>query len=338
MADALAPLRHWEVAIWILVVAALTFGNHLSPAFLTADNLGNLAANLSEIALMALTSTMVIIAGEIDLSIASALGMCSCLLGLLWSYGVPMPLCVLAAVAAGALAGAGNGLLVTWLGLPSLAVTIGTLALDRGLAFALLGDSAVADFPTFYTNLGFGAVPGTTIPNPMVLFAVLAVLTIVVLHATPFGRALYAIGANPVAARFSGLPVARYKFLLFVLSGAMSGLAAIVYTFRFSSARGDNALGFELPVIAAVLLGGVSIFGGKGSVIGVIAAIFLVGVLQNALALVDVSNDILTVVTGLALIASVLGPNLAARAEGRLHRYRRAAAAGEEQPERENGR
>ncbi len=335
MAEMLAPLRRWEVVIWLLVLLALFLGSFLSPAFLTADNLGNLAANLSEIALMALTSTMVIVAGEIDLSVASALGMCSCLLGLLWSLHVPIALAMLAALIAGALAGAFNGVLVTWLGLPSLAVTIGTLALYRGLAFGLLGDKAVADFPTFFTNLGFGTVMGTALPNPMVLFFLLAVLTILVLHATPFGRALYAIGANPVAATFAGLPVLRHKFLLFVLSGAMSGLAGIVYTARFSSARGDNAEGFVLPVVAAVLLGGISIFGGKGSVIGVIAAVFLIGILQNALALIDVSNDILTIVTGSLLIASVLGPNLAAAVESRLER--RALPGGRRrQPRREN--
>ena len=335
MAEGLRALRRWEVVIWVLVLLALLLGSLLSSAFLTPDNLGNLAANLSEIALMALTSTMVIVAGEIDLSVASTLGMCSCLLGLLWSLHVPIALAMLAALAGGALAGAFNGAMVTWLGLPSLAVTIGTLALYRGLAFGLLGDKAVADFPSFFTNLGFGTVMGTALPNPMVLFFLLAMLTILVLHATPFGRALYAIGANPVAATFAGLPVLRYKFLLFVLSGAMSGLAGIVYTARFSSARGDNAEGFVLPVVAAVLLGGISIFGGKGSVIGAIAAVFLIGILQNALALIDVSNDILTIVTGTLLIASVLGPNLAAAVESRLER--RALLGGRPQrPRREN--
>lgn len=334
MAEGLRALARWEVVIWLLVGLALFLGSLLSTAFLTPDNLGNLAANLSEIALMALTSTMVIVTGEIDLSVASALGMCSCLLGLLWSLHVPIALCMLAALVAGALAGAFNGVLVTWLGLPSLAVTIGTLALYRGLAFGLLGDKAVADFPAFFTNLGFGTVPGTALPNPMVLFFALAVLTILVLHATPFGRGLYAIGANPTAATFAGLPVLWHKFLLFVLSGAMSGLAGIVYTARFSSARGDNAEGFVLPVVAAVLLGGISIFGGKGSVIGVIAAVFLIGILDNALALIDVSNDILTIVTGSLLIASVLGPNLAAAAESRLARH--GARGEQQQPRREN--
>ncbi|MGC8469632.1 MAG: ABC transporter permease, partial [Acetobacteraceae bacterium] len=165
MAERLRLLLRWDVAIWFLVGAALALGATLSPAFLTPDNLSNLAANLSEIALMSLPMTLLIVAAEIDLSVASVLGMSSCLLGLLWSLHLPMPLCIAAALAAGALAGLFNGILVTVLGLPSLAVTIGTLALFRGLAYALLGDRAVADFPPLYTNLAFGNLPGTAIPN-----------------------------------------------------------------------------------------------------------------------------------------------------------------------------
>ncbi|PYE48993.1 ABC transporter permease [Deinococcus yavapaiensis] len=316
-------LLGWEAAILGLVVVALLIGSRLHEAFLTGPNLSNLSSNLVEIALIALTMTLVVVAAEIDLSVASTVGMCSALLGVLWAAHAPMPLALLATLALGALAGLFNGLLVTRLGLPSLAVTIGTLALYRGLAYALLGDRAVADFPPFWTNLGFGLVPGTQIPIPIVAFAVLAVITAVVLHATPFGRSLYAIGANELAARFAGLRVERTKLLLFVLSGLMSAFAAVVYTFRFSSARADNAVGLELAVIAAVLLGGVSIFGGRGSVIGVIGAVFLIGIIQNALTLADVPNEILTIVTGLLLILSVLGPNLAARV--RTSRERRVA-------------
>ncbi len=306
-------LLGWEATITLLVVLALLAGALLSPDFLTSSNLSFLTANFSEVALMALTMTLLVVVAEIDLSVASILGLCSSLLGVLWSAHVPMLLALLLVFVAGGLAGLFNGLLVTRLGLPSLAVTIGTLALYRGLAYALLGDRAVADFPAAYTNLGFGSVPGTQIPIPIALFLVLAVVVAVVLHATSFGRSLYAIGANEVAARFAGLRVERVKLTLFVLSGLMSALAGIVYTFRFSSARADNASGFELGVIAAVLLGGVSIFGGRGSVVGAVAAVFLIGVINGALTIVDVPNEVLTVVTGLLLIGSVLVPNLLAR-------------------------
>jgi rhamnose transport system permease protein len=214
--------------------------------------------------------------------------------------------------------------LVTRLGLPSLAVTIGTLALYRGLAFVILGDQAVADFPASYTKYGTTPIPGTSIPYPIALFAVLAVVFGVVLHATPFGRSVFAIGASQEAAFFSGIRVRRAKFLLYVTSGAMSALAGVVFTLRFASARADNGAGLELAVVAAVLLGGVSIFGGKGTLGGVVAAVFLLGGIRSALILNDVSNDILNVVTGLLLIGSVIAPNLSA-AIGRTAGRRRAA-------------
>ncbi|WP_295817795.1 ABC transporter permease [uncultured Deinococcus sp.] len=319
---ALKTLPGWETTLAVLVIVALLGGGLLSPDFLTAQNISFLTANFSEILLMALTMTLLVIVAEIDLSVASILGLCSAVLGVLFAAGVPMPLAIVAALVTGGLAGLLNGVLVTRLGLPSLAVTIGTLALFRGLAYVLLGDRAIAEFPAAYTNFGFGTVPGTLIPIPIALGVVLAIVTAVILHATPFGRSLYAIGANEVAARFSGLRVERTKLLLFVLSGLMSALAGIVYTFRFASARGDNATGFELGVIAAVLLGGISIFGGRGSVVGAVLAVFLIGLINGALTIVDVSNEILTIVTGLLLIGSVLVPNLVARFQAARQRRR----------------
>lgn len=320
--NVLKTLSGWETTLAVLVIVALLGGGLLSPDFLTAQNISFLTANFSEILLMALTMTLLVIVAEIDLSVASILGLCSAVLGVLFAAGVPMGLAILAAFVTGGLAGLLNGVLVTRLGLPSLAVTIGTLALFRGLAYVLLGDRAIAEFPAAYTNFGFGTLPGTLIPIPIALGVVLAILTAVILHATPFGRSLYAIGANEVAARFSGLRVERTKLLLFVMSGLMSALAAVVYTFRFASARGDNATGFELGVIAAVLLGGVSIFGGRGSVVGAVLAVFLIGLINGALTIVDVSNEILTIVTGLLLIGSVLVPNLLARFQAARQRRR----------------
>ena len=316
-------LLRWETALVVLLVAVGLVGEATSPGFLTGRNLFYLGLDVGEIALMALPLTMIIVAGEIDLSIASILGLASALLGWLWDAGWPLELIFPTVLVAGALAGAVNGVLVTRLGLPSLAVTIGTLALYRGLAFVILGDQAVADFPASYTRYGTTPIPGTSIPYPIALFAVLAVVFGVVLHATPFGRSVFAIGANQEAAFFSGIRVRRAKFLLYVASGAMSALAGIVFTLRFASARADNGAGLELAVVAAVLLGGVSIFGGKGTLGGVVAAVFLLGGIRSALILNDVSNDILNVVTGLLLIGSVIAPNLSA-ALGRAAGRRRA--------------
>ncbi|MGF6381683.1 ABC transporter permease [Paraburkholderia atlantica] len=306
------PLQ-WEVLLVIVLVVSLVLGRWLSPVFLTGANLSNVFADLTEIALMALPMTLIIVAAEIDLSVASVLGASSALMGVLWHMGLPMPVGIVLVLIAGALAGLLNGLVIVKLNLPSLAVTIGTLALFRGLAYVLLGDQAVADFPAAYTAFGMNTLGPTFIPLPFVIVIVAAVLFTVLLQATAFGRSLYAIGANPTAAAFSGIEVAKIRLRLFVLSGLVSALAGIVYTLRFTSARGDNGEGFELSVIAAVLFGGVSIFGGRGSMVGVLLSLLIIGVLKNALTLDDVSSETLTIVTGVLLLASVLIPNLVAR-------------------------
>ncbi|SEA93692.1 ABC transporter permease [Paraburkholderia sartisoli] len=306
------PLQ-WEALLVVVLILALILGRVLSPVFLSAGNLGNVLADLTEIALMALPMTLIIVAAEIDLSVASVLGASSALMGVLWHMGLPMPVVIVLVLVFGALAGLLNGLVVVKLNLPSLAVTIGTLALFRGLAYVLLGDQAVADFPAGYTAFGMDTLWSSFIPLPFIIVIVCAVVFTVVLQATAFGRSLYAIGANSTAASFSGIDVARIRLRLFVTSGVLSALAGIVYTLRFTSARGDNGEGFELSVIAAVLFGGVSIFGGRGSMYGVLLSLLIVGVLKNALTLDDVSSETLTIVTGVLLLASVLIPNLVAR-------------------------
>jgi rhamnose transport system permease protein len=308
-----ARLLRWESLTVLLLVVAIVYGASSSSKFLTGGNFNALTSDVVEIALIALPLTFVIIAAEIDLSVASVLGLASALLGALWNANWPMEAIIPVVLLAGAVAGAINGLLVTRLGLPSLAVTIGTLTLYRGLAFVILGDQAVADFPQTYTDWGFGTFAGTQIPNPIVVFAVLALIFGFVLHRTAFGRSVYAIGANEEAAFFSGLRVKRVKLLLFTITGLVAALAGLIYTFRFASARADNGTGLELSVVAAVLLGGVSIFGGRGTMFGVVCAVFLLGTIRNALTLNDVSSEILTIVTGSLLLISVLGPSFATR-------------------------
>jgi len=220
---------------------------------------------------------------------------------------------------------------VTRLGLPSLAVTIGTLALFRGLAFVVIGDESVTDFPTDYTDLAFGNFAGTFVPNTIVLFAILAVAFAVLLHATPFGRSIFAIGANEEAAYFSGLRVKRVKLILFTLSGLVAGLAGIVITLRNSTAAANVGQGFELTAITAVLLGGVSIFGGRGTIAGVVLALLLLGGIQKALLLSEsISSYWIQITTGVLLVGSVLGPNVARRVSEA--RRRRASHHPEEGP------
>ena len=316
----------WEAMLAVILVGSLLLGRLLSSFFLSGGNLSNVLLDITEISLMALPMTFIIVTGEIDLSVASVLGASSALMGVLWHAGLPMPAAIALVIAGGALAGFANGWIIVRLELPSLAVTIGTLALFRGLAYVLLGDRAVADFPASYTAFGMNTLGSTFVPLPFTIVIACAVLFGVALHATPFGRSLYAIGANASAARFSGIDDRRIKLWLFVLSGVMSAIAGIVFTLRFTSARGDNGEGFELAVIAAVLFGGVSIFGGRGSLYGVLLSLLIVGVPRNALTLVDVSSETLTIVTGALLLSSVLIPNLVALWRARKDRLRAVAS------------
>lgn len=285
----------------VIVIALAVVPNFASP--LTATYL---LRDVAPILFIALPMTLVIVTEEIDLSVASIVGLTSATVGLLSQAGWAFPLVMLAALIVGAVCGALNGFLVTVVGLPSLAVTIGTLALYRGIAVGLLGTEAVTDFPDFWTGLAKANIPGTPIPAIMIPFAILAVVFAVLLHFTPFGRGLFAIGLSKDAAAFSGVNVARSKFAAFILSGTVSGFAGLYFTLLYSNARGDNANGLELQVIAAVLLGGVSIFGGRGALHGVIAGVLLIGVIGSALRLAGVTADIITVITGILLIVSVV--------------------------------
>ena len=280
------------------------------------------------IALIALPLTLIVITGEIDLSVASMLGLTCTVMGQLWVSGVTsLPILIGLCLLLGAVLGAVNGTFITAFGLPSLAVTIGTLALYRGLGYVVLGDRAVADYPTDWTRSAIAPIPGTTIPWMILVVAALAIIFCVVLYATPIGRGLYAMGNNADAATFAGVRVNRTKFWLYVVCGAVSALAGVFWTLRFASARADNGAGLELAVVAAVLLGGVSIFGGRGGLIGALAAVVLLGVLRNALQLAYVPANTLTVVTGALLILSVVGPNVAAMVRQRWRRRRSTTLA-----------
>jgi rhamnose transport system permease protein len=314
-------LVRWDVIVTALLIVVFAGGALGTSDFATGDNLSFALGDLGEIALIALPMTLLVVAAEVDLSVASVLGLCSALFGALWDAGWAIETIIPLLILIGALGGLVNGLLVTRLGLPSLAVTIGTMTLYRGLAYVVLGTKAVAQFPQTYADMAVKTVPGTPIPYPFALFVVLAIVTAIVLHATGLGRALFAIGAQEEAAFFAGIRVKRIKLLLFVVSGVVAAFAGAVYTLRYGSARADNGIGLELAVIAAVLLGGVDFDGGRGTLGGVVAGVLLIGLLRNLLMLRDVATEIQSIVTGLLLIVSVLTPRIAARVrEARRHR------------------
>lgn len=314
-----AALR-WETLLAALLLAVIVTGILTSDVFFEGSNLTVILGVAMEKAIMALPMTLIIIAGEIDLSVASILGLASAVLGKTWEAGLPLWLCIAITLLVGAAAGLLNGLCVTRLGLPSLVVTLGTLSLYRGLAYVILGDSAVSDYPSNFTEFGFGTISGTRLPWTTLIFVPLLAIFAFVLHRAWIGRQIYAIGANKEAARFSAVRVARVKLWLYVVSGVVASLAGIMFTARVSSSRADNAVGFELDVIAAVLLGGVSIFGGRGTLFGVALSLAVVATLRNVLNLNSSNAEIQSIAIGSLLILSVLLPNITRR----LAAFRRA--------------
>lgn len=307
-----AAMTSWDFALLVILAVVLAAATSRVEDFAQTITLTFLLLDVVPVALMATGLTLVIITGEIDLSVASTLGLTSAVLGQLWYSGYTLELALVLCVVLGALLGALNGLFVAGLGLPSLAVTIGTLALYRGLAYVILGDRAVADFPFDWTTRAVDTIGNTGVPTAVVPVIGLAILFGITLHATPIGRGLFAIGNNDATARFSGISVGWMKFWTFVASGVMSSLAGIFWTFRYASARADNGYGLELAVVAAVLLGGVSIFGGRGDLLGVLTAVVLIATLQRTLQLARYSDEVLNLVTGSLLILSVVVPNVIA--------------------------
>ncbi|HVQ89659.1 MAG TPA: ABC transporter permease [Mycobacteriales bacterium] len=314
-------LLRWEAVLVVLLIASILYGRSVSTHFLSGSNLFFTGLNVGEIAIMALPLTFIVITGEIDLSVASMLGLASTLLGVLYKHGWSIWAAMAAVLVVGALGGALNGVLITRLGLPSIAVTIGTLTLFRGIAEIILKSDSVTGFPIGWTNIGILPIHGTHIAYSVGVFLLLAVVFGIVLHGTPLGRSIYAIGLQAEAAFFAGIRVQRIKFWLYVLSGVICALAGILWTFRFATARYNAGTGLELNVVALVLLGGVSIFGGRGSILGVVLAACVLGSLQEAMTLVNVAPQVQNIVVGALLLVSVAVPNapeLIARVRRRL--------------------
>ncbi|PXY31331.1 ABC transporter permease [Prauserella muralis] len=321
-------LFRWESILVLLCVAVFAWGSASTPGFAEADNVSFLLLDYTEVALLALALLPIILTGQIDLSVASIIGFCSALTGVLWNAGMPFETIVPIVLVAGAVLGSLNAALIVRFGLPALAVTIGTLGLYRGLAYVVLGDGAVTGFPENYRPIAADNLGGTFLPYATLLVLIVGVLVAVVVHHTPVGRSLYAIGLGEQTARFSGIRVDRIKFTLYIVSGVLCAIASLIYTLRYNSARADNAYGMELIAVAAVLLGGVSIFGGRGTVFGVASALLLMAGLRNVLFLNDVTNEIQNVINGLLLIVSVLVPVVA----NLIRRRRNPAPAAEPGP------
>lgn len=304
-------LRHEAILAILLALALVVLGLN-NDRFFTTANLLNQGRLMTEVGLIAVVMTFVIITGGIDLSVGSIFGLAAILLGVFWkTLGLPLPVAMLAAIATGGVAGLANGLIITRFSVPPLIATLATLALYRGLAEGISKAQSIRGYPEWFFVLGQGDLAG--VPTQLWLLGVVALAGIFILGFTAFGRTTYAIGNNEAAASFSGLAVERTKLLIYTVSGLVSGLAAVVFVSRVSTTRSDMGTGIELDVITAVVLGGTSIFGGRGSVIGTLLGLVLIQVLKNGLALSGVKGDGTIVIIGVVLILAVLVSNFLSR-------------------------
>lgn len=313
-----SALFSWQSLLFLVAVAIFILNCFATPYFLSPWSLSDATFNFAEKALIALAMALVIISGEIDLSVAAIIAFSSTMMGLALQFGVGTPGLVAVGILTGLICGAFNGVLVTGLGLPSIVVTIGTMSFFRGLSFIVLGDQAYKGYPSSFAFFGQGYV-WWVISFEFVLFLIMAVLFYILLHRTNFGRWVFVIGNNPVAAEFSGVRVRRIKLILFCLTGVMSGIAAVLLTSRLGSTRPSIAQGWELEVITMVVLGGVSILGGAGSIIGVVLAAFIMGLVTFGLGLLNVPGIVMSIVIGGLLIAVIALPILARRLQQRKH-------------------
>jgi rhamnose transport system permease protein len=301
-------LRH-ETILALLVILALFVLDRQSDRFFTLDNLFNQGRLMTEVGIVAILMTFVIVTGGIDLSVGSILGMTAILLGVFWkNLGLPLPLAIFLALVVGTLAGFLNGLIITRFRVPPLIATLGTLALYRGIAEGVSQARSVRGYPEWFYVLGQGDVLG--VPTQLWIFAIVAVLAAVVLGYTTWGRTTYAIGSNEVAARFSGLPVDRTKILIYAASGLAAAIAGVIFVSRVSTTRSDMGTGIELDAITAVVLGGTSIFGGRGTIVGTLLGLILIQALKNGLSLAGVKSDGTVVLIGAVLILTILLSNL----------------------------
>lgn len=305
------PLRRimasWEVLLLGVAILIFIANSLASPYFLNAWNLSDATFNFTEKAIIAFAMALLIIAGEIDLSVAAIIALASTAMGAAVQMGVGTPGLVAIGIGTGLLCGAFNGFLIAGLKLPSIVVTIGTMSLFRGISYMVLGDQAYGKYPADFAYFGQGYV-FWVISFEFVLFIAMAILFAILLHATNFGRQVYVIGNNPFAARFSGIPVERVKFILFLLTGLMSGIAAVCLTSRLGSTRPSIAQGWELEVVTMVVLGGVSILGGSGTIAGVVIAAFVMGLVTFGLGLLNVPGIVMSIFVGLLLIVTIAIP------------------------------
>ncbi len=319
MLHKLGRLKSWEGLLLVILIAVVLFDAVSTPHYLQLQNIINLFELRIEEIIVALAMTFIIINAEIDLSVGSVMGLAGCMVAFLWQRDVPFGWCLAAGLMVGVITGAFNGFMISYVGLTSLVVTLAGLIGFRGFAHVLLENNSVGNFPDWFDKLGQQPFIGP-FPLAIIIFVVLLVIAIVILQWSGIGRYVYVIGNNREVARYSGVNVRRVKMILFIMSGIVAAFAGLLLAARLGSMRGDTAQGVELEAITMVVLGGVSIFGGSGSMIGVFLSILIILNLRNGMGLLNITGDTQTGVIGALLILSVLIPNIASSVRNRWNK------------------
>jgi len=312
-------LFRWEGILVILIIGTSIVNGRLSTHFWSYAGIMDALAVFLEKGFMVLSMVFVLIIGDIDISVASITALSSVVMALSYKAGLPMALALIVALAVGAGCGFFNGMLISRV--PNISAIIVTLAgssLYRGIAYILLGDQAVGGFPSWYSYLAWGYLGKTNIPFIIVVFLLCALIYGLILHRSTFGRKLYAMGNNLTAARFSGVPVAKIKQIVFTLNGLMAGVAAIFLTSKLGSSRPNIATGYELEVIAIAVLGGVSPSGGRGGIVGACLALILMRLLRYGMGLKNIPGQVMMVIIGIVLVGVVMIPNLLSSSKRRI--------------------
>jgi rhamnose transport system permease protein len=298
----------WEWILVVLVITVIIINSNISPYFFKVTNLFDMTFNFMELGIVVLIMAFVIIIGQIDLSVGSNMALSSVVMGISYQMGLNIWIAMLLGLAAGTLGGFFNGIIITRVKIHSIIVTLATYSLYRGIAYVILEDKAVTGYPPKFLYIGQGYIGNSPVPVELVIFVVLAILFGLILHKSTFGRYMYAIGNNELASRYSGIPVDRITVTIYTGSGFMSALAGVLFTSRISVTRPNIAETFLFEIVTIVLLGGVSIYGGEGSIIGVVLSLFLIGMTRRGMTLVNIPAETMSVVIGCILIIAILIP------------------------------
>lgn len=298
----------WELLLVLFIIIAFIVNSNISPYFLKTKILFGMTFNFMETGIVVLIMSFVILMGQIDLSVGSNMAMSAAVMGISYQMGVNMWVAVVIGLAAGTLGGFFNGILHTRVKIHSIIITLGTYSLFRGVAYVILGDKFVTGYTEKFHYLGQGYIGNSPVPVELVIFSVLAVIFGIILHKSKFGRYIYAIGNNELASRYSGIPVDRVKVIVYTASGFMCALAGILFSSRITVTRPNIGEAALFEIVTIVLLGGVSIYGGQGSIVGVVLSLFLVGTVRYGLALVNVPSNVMSIIIGFILITAILLP------------------------------